>query len=153
MELSWTWETAYKKRACENYIGKSFLCLFLAEILTDEARLEQVHRNIDFDHRWVVPREGRERGLVLFWKSIINLKIDGSHRSYIDAFIDKDTENECHFTSFYGEPRTNGRLEAWKKLKHLNSHPGVPWLCIGDFNEITKHDEKLGGAIRSHNHM
>ena len=101
----------------------------------------------------MIPREVRGRGLVLFWKSIINLKIDGSQRYYIDAFIDKDTENEWHFTSFYGELETNIRWEAWNKLRHLNSHPGVPCLCIGDFNEITKHDEKLGGAIQSHNQM
>lgn len=32
-----------------------------AETLIDEARLDIVQKSIDFDHRWVVPREGRER--------------------------------------------------------------------------------------------
>lgn len=52
-----------------------------AETLIDEARLEIVQRNIEFDHRWVVP-EDRGSGLVLFWKSSINLKIGGSHKYY-----------------------------------------------------------------------
>lgn len=64
---------------------------------------------MNFDHRWVVLREGGGRGLVLFWKSTINLKIKGSHRYHIDATIDKDTENEWRLMGFYGEPETNKR--------------------------------------------
>ena len=29
----------------------------------------------------------------------------------------------------------------------------MPWLCVGDFNEITRQEEKLGGALRPHNQM
>lgn len=110
---------AWKCRGLENLrIGKELvniiwakdpLVVFLAETLTDDARLELVQRNINFDHRWVVLGEGRGRGLVLFWKSTINLKIKGSHRYHIDATIDKDTENKWRLTGFYGEPETNKR--------------------------------------------
>ena len=40
--------------------------VFLAEMLTNDARLEFVQRSIGFDHRWVVPRVGRGGGLVLY---------------------------------------------------------------------------------------
>ena len=40
--------------------------VFLAETLTDDARLEIVQRSIEHDHRWVVPRKGRGGGLALF---------------------------------------------------------------------------------------
>ena len=89
--------------------AKDPFIVFLAETLIDDARLELVQRNINFDHRWVVLREGRGKGLVLFWKSTINLKIKGSHWYHIDATIDKDTENEWRLTGFYGEPKTNKR--------------------------------------------
>ena len=71
--------------------------------------MKLVQQNINFDHRWVVPREGRGRGLVLFWNSTINLKIKGSHWYHIDATIDKDMENEWQLTGFYGKPETNKR--------------------------------------------
>ena len=38
--------------------------LFLAETLTDEARLEFIQNSINFDHRWVVPKVGCSGGLV-----------------------------------------------------------------------------------------
>ena len=40
--------------------------VFLAETLTDEARLEFIQNSIIFYHRWVVPRVGRSGGLVLY---------------------------------------------------------------------------------------
>ena len=83
----------------------------------------------------------------------MNLKIEGLHKYYIDAVIDKNTSDQWHFTGFYGEPETTKRSEAWSKLRLLNSDPGIPWLCVGDYNEITRQDEKLGGAWRSHNQM
>ena len=39
------------------------------------------------------------------------------------------------------------------QLRSLNLRPEVPWLCCGGFNKITRQDEKVGGAIRSHNQM
>ena len=64
--------------------------VFLAETLTDDARLEFIQSSINFDHRWVVLKVGRSGGLVLYWKSSINLSIEGSDKYYIDAVINKD---------------------------------------------------------------
>ena len=127
--------------------------VFLAETLTDEARLEFIQNRIIFYHQWVVPRVGRSGGLVLYWRSSIYLTIKGLDRNYIDAVIDKDLESEWHLMGFYGEPETPRRNEAWEKLRSLSSWLARPWLCCGDFNEIIRQDEKLGGATRSHNLM
>lgn len=101
----------------------------------------------------MVPREGRRGGLVLFSKNTINLKIEGSLKYFIDASTDKGTENEWHFTGFYGELEIAKRCEAWNQLRLLNSRQQVSWLCLGDFNEIIQQHEKVGGAIRPHNQM
>ena len=101
----------------------------------------------------MVPREGRGGGLALFWKSSINLIVMGSSKYYIHAVINKDSDNEWHFTSFYGEPEIARRTEAWDQLRYLNSQSNTPWLCVGDFNKIIRQDEKVGGRIRPHNQM
>jgi len=91
--------------------------------------------------------------LVLFWKSSINLKVEGSHKYYIDATINKNTSNQWRFIGFYDEPERAKRSDAWNKLRLLNSDPVIPWLCVGDFNEITRQEEEMGGVWRPHNQM
>ena len=54
--------------------AKDLSVVFLAKTLTDIARLETVQRNIEFDHRWVVPREGREGGLKVHTSIILMLQ-------------------------------------------------------------------------------
>ena len=46
------------KELVEIIRAKDLFVVFLAETLTDEARLDTVQRNIEFNHRWVVQREG-----------------------------------------------------------------------------------------------
>ena len=94
-----------------------------------------------------------EEDWCFFWKSDANVTIKDSHRYFIDATFDKNRETEWRFIGFYGEPETHRRMEAWNKLRGLNNRLNVPWLCVGDFNEISRQDEKLGGAMRSHNQM
>ena len=38
--------------------------LFLAETLADDVRLDTVQRSINYEHKWVVLKEGRGGGLV-----------------------------------------------------------------------------------------
>lgn len=38
-------------------------------------------------------------------------------------------------------------------LKHLCLKMDLPWLCVGDFNEIVKAEEKMDGALRKEQQM
>ena len=127
--------------------------MFLAETWADEARLDCVLRNFDFNNKWVVSSDNRGGGLALLWKDSVTISVEDSSKYCIDALIDKGLDQVWHFTGFYGEPITLKRFEAWNKLKSLNTLPHIPWLCAGDFNEITRQKEKLGGALQNHNQM
>ena len=78
--------------------------------------------------------------------------MEGFDKNHIDAIINKNKENEWRFTSFYGEPDTQKRIESWDLLRNLNQKFRVPWLCSGNFNELVRNEEKLGGN-RSYNQM
>ena len=125
--------------------------VFIAETWTDEARLDRVQQEIEFENKWVVSSNNRGGGLVLFWKASVNLTMEGSSKYYIDSYIDKNTENALRFTGFYGGPEMAKRWEAWNDLCSLINHSEIPWICVRDFNEVTKQCEKLGGALRNHN--
>ena len=127
--------------------------MFIAKTWTDKARLNRTLSKINFDQKWVVPRLNRGGGLVLFWKSSINIEVVDSHRYYIDTIINGNTEDAWRFIGFYGELETHRRSEAWNKLRSLNARMNIPWICGGEFNEIVRHEEKWGGAPRDHNQM
>lgn len=57
------------------------------------------------------------------------------------------------FHWLYGKPKTFKRIKSWNLLQSLNHKFQTPWLCVGDFNELIRSDEKLGGNRRSHTQM
>ena len=138
VELLWAWVgNPCTEKELDNLIqAQDHFVLFLAENLTDEARLDCILYNINFDQKWEVPRYGRGGGLVLYWKNSINLTIEDSHKYFFYAIINKNTNEEWRFVIFYGEPDTSRRHEAWSMLRSLNNWPNTPWICTGDFNKI-----------------
>nr|XP_011468563.1 PREDICTED: uncharacterized protein LOC105352685 [Fragaria vesca subsp. vesca] len=51
-------------------------------------------------------------------------------------------------TGFYGWPRTVDRDKSWQLLKDLCDLNSLPWVVIGDFNEILNSGEKMDGPMR-----
>ena len=127
--------------------------VFIVETWTDKARLEQVKRRIQFKNLFEVPRRNKVGGLALFSKEDFNLDIETFSPNHIDTTINKNTPDEWRFTGFYGEPDTQKRHELWDKLRDLKTRRTSPWLCAGDFNEITHQSKKLGGRTWPHSQM
>ena len=127
--------------------------VFLAETWMDEARLIQIQDWLQFKNKFITPRRNRIGGLVIFWEKDFDLNIETFSHNHIDTIINKGKTDEWRFTGFYGEPDTQNRHEAWARLKTLKSRRSAPWICAGDFNEVTRQSEKLGGRIRPHAQM
>ena len=53
-----------------------------------------------------------------------------------------------HLTSFYGNPETARCLGSWAKFKHFRGVSTLPWLAIGDFNELSSLSENEGSGGR-----
>ena len=123
--------------------------VFLAETWADEARLQEIKLKIEFDNLFFVERNNRGGGLALCWRNSIDVHVDTFFKNHIDYIINKGREDEWCFTGFYGEPVSHKRYESWNRLRQLPKKINLPWLCVGDFNEILRSSEKLGGSNRS----
>lgn len=53
--------------------------------------------------------------------------------------------NEFSITWVYGDPDFALRRQNWVELRRIGATLFAPWLCLGDFNDIANHGEKLGG--------
>jgi len=124
------------------------LVVSLAETWLVQARLGDIRDRFRMGNYFGVTKVNLGGGLALFWKKGLKVDVESSSLNHIDVLINKSKEDGWSFTGFYGEPLTQRRLESWNLLRNLYGRFSIPWLCIGDFNEITKSHEKSGGRLR-----
>lgn len=48
----------------------------------------------------------------------------------------------------YGEFKWEGKYKTWDKMRQVKSRHDLPWIVVGDFNEIMFDHEKEGGNVR-----
>ena len=126
--------------------------VFLVETklpLKSMKRMSNIKHSLGLTQGLVVPSEGKSGGIALFWKPETNVHIQSFSRWHIDAVIDSGgCIGKWRLTGFYGNLDTGGRLESWARLSQLAIVNNIPWMCVGDFNEILSVTEKQGGLDR-----
>ena len=68
---------------------------------------------------------------------------------HIDERIQEAGQDPWRLTFVYGEAQTHLRIQTWDLLKGLSFLNDLPWLCMGDFNEVLCPEEHQGAANRS----
>jgi hypothetical protein len=96
----------------------------------------------------VVESDGRSRGLVLFWNDENKIISEYISPNCIDVVFETANDILWRFTGFYGEPSWEDRHISWSCLRDLSTRSSLPWIVMGDFNEILYSDEKEGGNPR-----
>ena len=123
--------------------------VFIAETWTDEDRLKNIQKRLEFKYKFLVPRKNKAGGWYFFWKEEFKLEVQTFSKNHIDTTINKNSEDEWRFTDFYEEADTQKRHKSWNRLRSLKNRGSNIWICAGDFNEITRQSEK-GEAGFSH---
>jgi hypothetical protein len=82
-------------------------------------------------------------GLVLLWDSSVDVHIQNYSDHHINANVVQADGIQWRITSFYGHPETSLRHRSWSLLWHLRALSEVPWMVMGDFNEIMRIDEMV----------
>ena len=123
------------------------ILVFLIETKLNKEKFEKVKDQCNFKFSWVVPSEGRNGGLAFFWKEGIEFEILKADQSHIDTLVKGGVSTDLwHLTGFYRAPETSRRDESWALLKEIQDRSTLPWLVIGDFNELVSDSEKEGGS-------
>lgn len=65
--------------------------------------------------------------------------------NHIDVIIETKGWNKYRLTGLYGEPDRTKRKDTWELIRKLHSQMSIPWVIIGDMNNITRQEEKHGG--------
>lgn len=106
--------------------------------------MRKIQEDLRSDAMLVVPCVRRARGLAMLWKSEVSLDIQTYSLNHIDGHILNDLTTPWRLTGFYSKSKEHQKHESWSYLRQLHSRALLPWVFIGDYNEILTSDEKQG---------
>ncbi|XP_074302488.1 uncharacterized protein LOC141634059 [Silene latifolia] len=107
--------------------------------------MRRVREKLDGYHGIDVDSAGRSGGLAFMWKKDIDCSFVSASMHHMDFHV-REGEKEWQITGFYGWPAVSDRHLSWDLLRLLHEQSSLPWLCIGDFNEILYSTEMKGGS-------
>ena len=123
--------------------------VFLMETKFNVEEMVDIKRKLERSQGMIVPSVRQSGGLALLWKESVVVDVHTFSPRHIDAVIMEDRGNKnWRFTGFYGNLETSKREESWVLLVNLSTRSALPWVCMGDFNEICHRGEKTGGGER-----
>ncbi|BFG35444.1 hypothetical protein CerSpe_217180 [Prunus speciosa] len=121
--------------------------LFICEPRISGQRALKVIQTLGFKCFEVVDTIGFSGGLWLLWNdSKVTVEIVGTYDQSISACVSWPGQSPWMFTAIYASPSRVKREKLWEYLTFVAESHDLPWLLVGDFNDILSVDEKLGGA-------
>ncbi|KAA3475478.1 reverse transcriptase [Gossypium australe] len=116
--------------------------------------MELVRLKCGFENGIDIGAMGSRGGLPLGWKGNSLVSLKSLSPFHVDVEIqDNDCGAKWRLTGFYGNPDERGRRESWNLLRQLSGDHNIPWIVLGDFNNIASSFEKRGGLLRSERQM
>jgi hypothetical protein len=122
--------------------------LFLSEAHLSKVKAERLKVRLKFDNMLVSESDGRSGGLVLYWNNDLKVTSFEVSKKFIDIRIKEDEADGWRLTGVYGEPSGDRKHLTWDCLRSLYAIVDLPWMMLGDCNEILYGAEKDGGNQR-----
>lgn len=132
--------------------------VFLQEMKVTSNYFTSKKFSLGFDNAFVVDCVWRSGVLAILWKKDIDFTLLQFSNNHIHGVISVGMNGEsCHdlwqITGVYGQPESSWRGELWNLLRSMKVSSDIPWLVLGDFNEIMSWDEKWGVHDRLENQI
>jgi hypothetical protein len=115
--------------------------------------VENLSRSLGYDKSFAISSSGRSGGLGLFWNNEIKIEVLPYSQYHLDVIVSEQGQENWRLTVVYGEAQVSERHKTWDMLKFIRSSNDLPWLCIGDFNEVLHREEHEGVNERSYSQM
>ena len=127
--------------------------IFLQETKCDTAMLDKLAQRFwPGSYNIAVNANGASRGIAIIWDSrAVELTNFHAHRSFLQAtFHIIGTNQYGLLTNVYFPQDTRQKERILDSISTLNQNRSLPlWIAGGDFNMITRMDERRGGRGKS----
>jgi len=128
--------------------------ILLMETKNKKSVVDRIKRTLNFQNSHVEEPKGIAGGMAVFWNTEMEVEVEFSSQEMINMICSDYESNikmrlSCiHAPNIYGE-----RQQLWEKLRQLASSNTLPWVCMGDFNEILYYWEKRGRRMADKSRM
>ncbi|KAL5721690.1 hypothetical protein ACHQM5_005303 [Ranunculus cassubicifolius] len=130
-----------------NSLTRKFVCdiAFISETRASLQNHKNKFSSLNFPNSTLVPSQGQSGGLWLGWNNNIDLEIISSNSRFINTRIKNYPVGSSWMCTFvYGHPQQNCRTHLWEHLSDMATKHSLPWLIVGDLNEISAQKDKNG---------
>ena len=120
--------------------------LIIAEPRISDRKADRVIRSLRFDGHAKVDAVGFSGGIWVLWKnSIGTVQVFEMGGQFLTIIITSPDKIKWGLMAVYASPAEVTRKFLWNYLQEFSDFDGLPWIIIGDFNQILSHEEKQGG--------
>ncbi|KAK4284257.1 hypothetical protein QN277_001112 [Acacia crassicarpa] len=111
---------------------------------------KKLRQKCGFNKELYVDPCGKSRGLAVWWLDSIDIEVLYKSKNIIHVLMESEGLTVPKLVSFvYGPPKEGDRRVVWDVLRRLATGIMVPWLALGDFNDLLSQSEKEGGNPRA----
>ncbi|KAL9675160.1 hypothetical protein QQ045_003361 [Rhodiola kirilowii] len=115
------------------------------------SKWDQLKFNLGYSCCIAVGSRGRSGGVALLWNETQTVSLKSYSSYHIDVVV--DSESQFRLTLFYGNPRAHCRDSSWELIRRLAAGCDLPWVVMGDFNEVCFSWEATGVRQRDESRM
>lgn len=120
--------------------------VFLMETKQKHNRLSKIAKEMGFNYDTAVDPDGMAGGLCFWWDDKVKIEVSRKSKNLIDTRVEfLATGAKFKASWIYGTPYREKKEAFWDWLGTTLQSTMIPWICIGDFNEILWAFEKKGG--------
>lgn len=88
--------------------------------------------------------KGREGSVVEgLWDDTVNLSLLSYSLQSMDFMVTSPCGLQWRLTGIYGYPEEHRKEETGRMMMELEGKSALPWMCVGHFNGILSHEEKV----------
>ncbi|KAH7853775.1 hypothetical protein Vadar_006420 [Vaccinium darrowii] len=120
------------------------------ESKNNKVKMETIRQRLGFQHSSYVDPEGLSGGLALWWNLDVDIDVEIANTNIMHTIItDKSNRKVWAATFVYGCPVRSGRSKIWEEITRIAKSECLPWMCMGDFNQVLGIADKMGGVCPS----
>ncbi|XP_019181782.1 PREDICTED: uncharacterized protein LOC109176840 [Ipomoea nil] len=119
--------------------------VLLIETMVARDHAERLRVKIEFDGLFYVDNVGVRGGMALLWRKNNTASLLSYSKNHVDIEVTMPGFQKWRMTGFYGFAQRWRRNESWELIRSLSHRSQLPWVMIGDFNDLLYQHEKRGG--------